>query len=388
VFLLRVLCVATPGLGHVFPLVPLAWALRAAGHDVLVATAGHGLTATHSGLPVVDVAPDFDLKTVMDWLQRHHPDVADQLKELRDRHLTDLREAAAFATWTSMPLVDRTVSLAREWRPNLIVQSQIQGAGLVAAGVIDVPVIEHGFGLARTDGLASLHRVHMSDAFVRHSAELPARIGAIQVAPPSLIGAPLRGWSMRYLPYNGGAVIPEWLTKPATKPRVVVTLGTVAPRRCLTTARRIVDAAEGLDAEFVLALGRVDTGTLEPLPRNVRLVGWVPLTALLPTCTAIVHHGGAGTTMTALAHGVPQLAFSGPIDRHINATTIARRGVGIAARPDELSPELLHQVLTDPALSRTARDVCAEITGLPTPAELVPDVIDFAVDAHPQLTER
>jgi UDP:flavonoid glycosyltransferase YjiC (YdhE family) len=383
---MRVLFVSTPGLGHVFPMVPLAWALRAAGHEVMVATAGQGLTVARSGLPVVDVAPGFDPKTMMVRLQRDNPAVANQLHDLRDRQLTDLREAAVFAACTSMPLVDRTVSLAREWRPNLIVQSQIQGAGLVAAGVLDVPVIEHGFGLARTDGMAALHRVHMSEAFIRHGVGVAAEIGAIDVAPPSLLDRPLRGWSMRYLPYNGGAVMPDWLTTPPTKPRVAVTLGTVAPSRGLKSACRVIDAAEDVDAEFILVLGHVDTNELEPLPRNVRVVGWVPLTAVLPTCTAIVHHGGAGTTMTALAFGVPQLVFSGPMDRHINAITIARRGVGIAIQPDQLIPELLRKLLTDPGLLRTAQAVSAEIASLRTPAELVPDVIDFAVNARPQDT--
>ena len=31
----------SPGIGHLFPTIPLAWALRGAGHEVLVATAAH-----------------------------------------------------------------------------------------------------------------------------------------------------------------------------------------------------------------------------------------------------------------------------------------------------------------------------------------------------------
>ncbi len=36
---MRVLFVSLPGVAHVFPAVPLAWALRVAGHDVIMATA-------------------------------------------------------------------------------------------------------------------------------------------------------------------------------------------------------------------------------------------------------------------------------------------------------------------------------------------------------------
>ena len=374
---MRVLFVSTPGLGHLFPMVPLAWALRSAGHEVMVATAGQGLTGARSGLSVVDVAPGFSRQTMMTRMQRR----VVQQHGLRDRRLTDLRDAAAFAACTSMPLVDRTVELARTWQPNLIVQSQIQGAGLVAAGVLDLPVINHGFGLARTEGLAELHRIHMSESFTRYGTGLPEHIATLDVAPHSMVDPPSRGWSMRYVPYNGGAVMPDWLRVPRERPRLAVTLGTVDAARGLVMARSVIDIAAEVDAEIILALGHVDTSELRPLPANVQIVGWVPLTALLPTCAAIVHHGGAGTTMTALALGVPQLIFSGPMDRHINATAVARRGAGIATEPAQLTTALLREVLIDSDILSSARDVSADIASLPTPADLVSEVTDFAASA-------
>ena len=44
----------------------------------------------------------------------------------------------------------------------------------------------------------------------------------------------------------------------------------------------------------MLALGDVDTSALGTLPPQVRVAGWIPLNALLPSCAAIIHHGGAG----------------------------------------------------------------------------------------------
>ena len=59
---MRVLVVASPGTGHVFPLVPVSWALRSEGHDVLVASAGDGVQrAASAGLTAVDVAPGVDM---------------------------------------------------------------------------------------------------------------------------------------------------------------------------------------------------------------------------------------------------------------------------------------------------------------------------------------
>ena len=58
-----------------------------------------------------------------------------------------------------------------------------------------------------------------------------------------------------------------------------------------------------------------------------------PLSSILPTCSAIVHHGGAGTALTALALGVFQLVIPQFADQPANATVVAARGVGLALLP-------------------------------------------------------
>ncbi|CAM5717085.1 hypothetical protein SVIOM342S_07858 [Streptomyces violaceorubidus] len=69
-----------------------------------------------------------------------------------------------------------------------------------------------------------------------------------------------------------------------------------------------LEAIDGLDIEVVATLGAEERRLLTHVPDNVRLVDHVPLHAL-PSCAAIVHHGGAGTWSTALAKGVPQIAM-------------------------------------------------------------------------------
>jgi UDP:flavonoid glycosyltransferase YjiC (YdhE family) len=53
---MRVLLVTAPLLGHLFPLVPLATALRDQGHDARFATASEAASAPTDGVPVQDVA--------------------------------------------------------------------------------------------------------------------------------------------------------------------------------------------------------------------------------------------------------------------------------------------------------------------------------------------
>ena len=55
----------------------LAWALRAAGHDVLVATAANGVDAAVSaGLPAVDTAPGLDERAIFGQGQGTGADLA------------------------------------------------------------------------------------------------------------------------------------------------------------------------------------------------------------------------------------------------------------------------------------------------------------------------
>lgn len=56
---MRVLIVSAPLQGHLLPLLPLAFAWRDAGHEVLVASGADALAVDLGGLAAHDVAPGF-----------------------------------------------------------------------------------------------------------------------------------------------------------------------------------------------------------------------------------------------------------------------------------------------------------------------------------------
>ncbi|MBP2472098.1 UDP:flavonoid glycosyltransferase YjiC (YdhE family) [Crossiella equi] len=361
----RILFVSSLGIGHAFPMVPLARALQAAGHEVLLATTGEALVTAQAGIPVHDVAPGMTRAQLMARVGEVDPEQVRALLAARSR---DLAEAAVPLSVMVRVLVDGVVALARDFRPDLVVQSQGQGAGLVTAGALGVPLAEHNFGLIRATGLDARLRELLGDVFEQYTAELPEHRTTLDVAPSSMVDSQA-GWPLRYVPYNGTAVIPNFLTTQPSRPRIAVTLGTVAPGTSgLGPVRHLLELASRVDAEFVLALGKSDLGELEPLPPNVRVGGWLPLNRLLPTCAAVVHHGGAGSTMTALAAGVPQLVLPSGADRYVNADAVHARGAGLAA--DQPSLDLLCRLLTDDGIRVAAQEVRAEIQAMPSP-ELV-----------------
>ena len=98
-----------------------------------------------------------------------------------------------------------------------------------------------------------------------------------------------------------------------------------------------------------------------------------------PHAAAIVGHGGHGTTLGALAHGVPQVVvplFS--VDQWANAAAIARAGAGVAldaerrtvlGRPgpetmDALGPAV-QRVLAEPSYRREAQRIAGTMRAQP-----------------------
>ncbi|GAA0452019.1 glycosyl transferase [Actinoplanes capillaceus] len=352
---MRVLFVSAPLTGHALPLAPLARAVREAGHEVLLATAGDGLRAD---LPTRDVAPGFRFGAVAATALLRHP----LLIRSELAGTAGARMVGHLFGAVNDRLIPGVLSAAREWRPDRIVYEPLAAAGAVAAAAVDVPGILHENSLYDGPTLLAATRL-------RGRPALAAPAAVIRIAPASVAG---RGQHlpMRPIPYTGGDPLPAWLAEPPRRPRVLVSRSTVAqpgPDRLMS---RVAAAAESVDADVVLV--RPDRrAAARTLPPNVRTTGWIPIATALAAGAAIVHHGGAGTCLAALAAGVPQLIVRGAGDRRHNAELVAARGAGIAADERDITPELLTRLISDPVVAMAAREVSAEIAAMPPPRDLV-----------------
>jgi len=374
---LRVLFTPSPALGHFLPVVATAWAARAAGHDVLVAAAGPALAAcAQAGLPAFDAAPGLDMAALLRADMRWDPAAG------------GTPPGARIYAAASDRMADRTVAVAGRWRPDVVVDSPLQATGPLVAGLHGVPLVRQSFGLSAVRRTAAQVLDAIRPACERHGAAPAAPAAELDTCPPSMASRPARpGWNVRYVPYNGGGGLPDWLLDPAPKPRVCVTLGSVVPVVDAADALgAVVEGVSGLDADVVLALGDVDAAALGPLPANVRRTGWVPLSALVPTCAAIVHHGGSGTTMNALTAGVPQLALPRIADQFANARSVDRRGCGIAGDAETATAawvrDAVGRLLEDAAIRRAADEVRCEIAALPPPSAAIPLMEALAAGPH------
>jgi hypothetical protein len=348
---MRVLVVAAPLLGHVFPLMPLALALRDAGHDIVVATGGEALRVRDSGLHVEDVVPGkVRFGPIALRILVTHPVVA--RREMRGSGKLDF-VSRMFGT-VGDAMTEPLQALARRWKPDVVVHEPLAAAG----SALGVPSIIQDVSLF--DGLELTAAVG-----ARMKARVRPPVTILRTAPPS-VAEFWGGRPMRFVAYSGDGEVPRWLAEPAGKPRILVSRSTAPGPGSDRMMAAVTKAAEQVDAEFVL----VRPGRTDGLPDNVRTVGWVPLPRVLPFCDGIVHHGGAGTLLGALAAGVPQLVEPGPGDRTMHATAVTGRGAGLRAAPQEVTPDLLTRLIEDSKLQRAAGEVRDEITSMPAPSEV------------------
>ncbi|MFD9888469.1 activator-dependent family glycosyltransferase [Amycolatopsis sp. NPDC059027] len=421
---MKVLFATLPYPTHFYPMVPLAWALRTAGHEVRVASqpdltdviTGSGLTAVPVGRPEAE-SPVDDLDSA-ELLEALHEDGSmyvylfdltgndrTQWSDERLLSLEHIQTPALLSVINSDPVVDDLVDFARGWRPDLVVWEPFTFAGAIAA---------------RVTGAAHARLVYAPDATVRvrqeflraqafRQAELRedptaewlertlARFGqhfdeeiltgqwTIDPTPPgSRLAVGVRTVGMRYVPYNGPGAVPDWLRVPPSKRRVCVSLGlSGAVEEPAELISALVTATADLDVEVVLTEDPALLDVLPELPGKFRLAGFVPLNDLLPTCAAIVHHGGPGTLTSAQLHAVPQVVFGQTSITEVSAELVEKTGAGLSvAEPGaEVLRDAITRVVTDPSFLENARRVRAEMLAEASPRDIVP-VLEKLTEEH------
>jgi len=412
----KILFVSMPHPTHVHPMLPLSWALRAAGHEVRIA--GHpdlAETATGGGMTAVPVG-------TAEWY-RNDPYEPQLYGQLMGRGASDyLRTfdwggedpqvwnwpgllglekiliSSMLAAISNDPFVDELMAYARHWHPDLVIWEQLTMAGAVVGEALGVPHARFLYGLdfigrARQEFVRLYERQrpeHRQDPTREWLEETVRRfggtwserlrVGAFTIAtsvPGTELDIAGRTIDMRYVPYNGRCSVPDWLRAPAERRRVCLTLGMSNEiANTGTTVGEILEALGRLDAEVVVTLAPQETARMGPLPPNVRAVGFVPLHDLLPTCSAIVHHGGFGSRLTSAYHGVPQLILGHGYDTVMAAQRQEKLGAAISLPANSATPQAIRQgverLLDEPALAAGAAKIQADLLALPSPAQIVP----------------
>ncbi|MGX1273239.1 nucleotide disphospho-sugar-binding domain-containing protein [Streptomyces phaeoluteigriseus] len=386
---MRVLVIATPVPTHFLPLVPLLWALRSAGHEVTVLGQPDVLGAVRAcGLTCVGVGEPFDVNSM---LLKGLPEEQRPL-QARPRPAPEVLGGYGRLWWAhAAALLDRYTGLAEEYGPELIVADPLEYCSLIIGARLGVPVVHHRWTVDAISGPA--RRFVSPD--VRELGErlglpglpgLPDPAVLLDPCPPALrIPDGEAGVPIRYLPYSGGAETPAWVRSDpgpgAGRRRVAVSLGNTP---ALHGGRFVRDLLHALAArpgtEILVTLPEPYRSAVGRLPHNVTALDPLPLQMFLATCDAMVHHGGAGTAMTATAFGLPQLVLPQLADHFPLADRLVATGAGLSfetpAEQDDprVVGEALDELLSDPRHTASARRLAAEMAAMPSPAAVAADL--------------
>ncbi|WP_017537048.1 nucleotide disphospho-sugar-binding domain-containing protein [Nocardiopsis halophila] len=408
---MRILFGAVLQPSHFYPLVPLAWALRNAGHEVRVAhspaLAPHvresGLASVVAGSEMrIDPALRSEAKrSQSSWAEGNGGAASDGQRASRpapgdQQHHN--RVAFSLFRAAAEDMVPDILEYCRHWTPDLVVFDwQCYGAHL-AAEVLGIPSVRHqSSGPDYAAGVADwpeLEAEALRELYGRYGVDRVDPGGAATVDPcPSVLQYDLPSsrtyLPMRFLPYNGNGDLQEWMVrKEPGRPRIALTVGGAYfwMMGSVDPVQWFGDALADEDLEIIATVPKGSAATLGEAPPGMRVVENLPLEFILPTCDAIINHGGSGTVSSALAFGVPQIisppaAMGDPPFQ--NAERLAAAGAGVEVDvhvdPAEKLRTTLSGVLSDPAYRAAARKLSDQIRERPAPADLVAPLEEIAL---------
>ena len=396
--MVRVLFAAGGGTSLFYPLVPLAWAFRAAGHEVLLVGKPQATEwLTHTGLPVKTLGgpPKLSAEATEVFLAENYiqpPWLADwptHPESLAPEQTSVLERLGRYAIAVADGIADDLVAFTRQWRPDVIIHDELALSAAVAGTLLGVPCVRHSHGTQ--DAFRMEYRITDNEPlpeyiamFQRFGAEPPVGTPRyVDTMPPSMyIGAERPGIEMRYVPYNGSGALPDGLTGSRSRPRVCVTWGvSLAGLFGSTAGDPYRDAVAAIAATGVEVLVLVaDLAPSEGVDLSgVRYLVNTPLSLVLPYCDAIMHHGGDGTAMAAACLAVPQLIIPRePLDDQMSGRFV-QTGVAIHLVHQQLEhdsgggqiQDALKALLTEPGYAAAASRLRDEIERQPSPADVV-----------------
>ena len=169
------------------------------------------------------------------------------------------------------------------------------------------------------------------------------------------------------------------------EPAVVLSLSTFRFPDLVGLWQRVMDAVDGLEARVIATLGPAVSPRELRVPPGVDVHEWMPHQELFPRASLVVSHGGHGTTLAALAHGVPVLVL--PLeptsDQPRIARAVTRAGVGetLPRRSDApVIRQRIERMLGNAAMHQRAQTLGEAIRELDGPGRAA-DVLELAASA-------
>jgi rhamnosyltransferase subunit B len=373
-------------LGDLNPYIGLGRALKARGHDVVLAVPGHyGRYVEAAGLRAHAVRPEIDpsqrdvVRKVMDPFKGAEYLIRELMMPNVDAAYDDLDALVRDGdVLVSHPLTYAAPVLAERrglsWAASVLAPLGFfsrQDPPLMAVHPVVAAIQRRLPGFYRQ--LIPLSRVATRN-WSPQVAALRKRLGLPPGADPvhggqfspylnlamfsPMLAAPQDDWpthtvatgAVTYDAVHGGMSRPLEEFLDAGPAPVVFTLGSsaVASKHAPRFYQASVDAAVDVGARAVLLIGQHDGHMPDTRGRSdVFIAEWAPHSALFERALVTVHQGGAGTLHTALSSGKPMLIVPFAHDQGDNAVRSVRLGVARTLFPGQYRRKAVARHLAD-----------------------------------------
>ncbi|MEV7548179.1 glycosyltransferase [Amycolatopsis sp. NPDC089917] len=370
---MRVLFSFAGGNGHFRPLVPLAHALADAGHKI-------AFTGEPSMVPIVEAAgfTAFPSGPNLGGDGKRRPLLAVD----RDREDADFRDG--FVRRTAPLRAEDVLALCEHWAPDLLVCDEADHGPMIAAEKLGIPhvtvLVMAAGALVRPelvdDALNEVRAAHglapqrNLDSAYRHLVLSPF--------PASLRDPrfPLPPTAQSFhSPVPGRGPVPDWYAE--GRSTLYFTLGTIFNTESGDLFARVLAGLREVDATCVVTVGNlIDPAEFGPQPGHIHLAKYLPQDDVLPYCDAVITHGGSGSLLGAIAHGLPMVALPMGADQPHNGDRVTELGLGTVLDVIGVTPEdvrdAVSSVLREPSYREAAARLRDEVSAYPSPEKTVP----------------
>ena len=381
---MRALFTSTRGAGHFNPLVPFARAFERAGHEVMFAgppALEGSVEAAGFRFWLLDAPPEDEMGEI--WAR---------VPELPPEEANEVVVGDIFGRLNTTAHLPRMRAAFEEWGPDVVLRESNEYSGALVAEQRGIPHARIAIGLMSTEDMGLGIAAPAIDAIRRTEGLPPDPAGVALRASPYLSVFPRTldegeqpddhrfrdpAWE------EPAKELPDWWPGREDEALVYVTFGSVAGQfpQALPAYGAALSAVAGLRARVLLTVGRdLDVDALPAdVPENVHVEPWVPQQDVLAHASAAVVHGGSGSTLGALAAGVPLVVVPLFADQPQNARRVHELGAGIAVEPDRedlpatIEPlrGAIESVLSEPSYRDTAGALAAEVRAEPPVDEAV-----------------
>jgi UDP:flavonoid glycosyltransferase YjiC (YdhE family) len=381
---MRIMFCSSGGAGHVLPMLQLALTGRRCGHDIAWAAPSDAMTTlVDRGFDLFEAGASAAVCRIA--YRERWPEYA----TLRGSELGDHMFSKQFGGVVAPAMIDGLTQAVESWKPDLVVNELGAVAAPLVCRIASVPHATHAFGLMMPRKRLDLAAREFAPWWREAGLEVPAGCGLfehlyIDIAPPTLQTTDGRALapvqlampnlaqpaSLEHLP----AEVAQILKRSPSRPVIYLTFGTVYNRSPLLPV--IVDGLARLDSTVIATVGNDgDTQPLQRLPSNVHAFRYIPQNLLLPHCSVVVSHGGAGTMLAAFSYGLPQLVLPQGADQFRNADACTTVGAGISLTLGAVDADAIEHAASSllglGSYRQSAQQIANEIRSMPSPEEVI-----------------